>query len=53
MLPALLFSPYYGMRSIVHLLRGAGIVAGAYGHTHQEYSPQGLARDRSTQTVQK
>lgn len=53
MLPALLFSPYYGMRSIVHLLRGAGIVAGAYGHAHQEYSPQGLARDRSTQVGQK
>jgi glycosyltransferase involved in cell wall biosynthesis len=52
MLPALLFSPYYGMRSIVHLLRGAGIVAGAYGHAHQEYSPQGLARDRSNQTKQ-
>lgn len=49
MLPALLFSPYYGMRAIVHLLRGVGIVAGTYGHTHQEYSPQGLARDRSTQ----
>jgi hypothetical protein len=48
MLPALLFSPYYGMRAIVHLLRGIGIVAGTYGHTHQEYSPQGLARDRST-----
>jgi glycosyltransferase involved in cell wall biosynthesis len=48
MLPALFFSPYYGMRAIVHLLRGIGIVAGIYGHTHQEYSPQGLARDRST-----
>lgn len=47
MLPALLLSPYYGMRSIVHLLRGAGIVAGAYGHTHQEYSAKGLERDRS------
>lgn len=52
MLPMLLFSPYYGMRAIVHLLRGAGIVAGAYGHTHHEYSPQGLARDRSTQVRQ-
>ena len=50
MLPALLFSPYYGMRAIVHMLRGAGIVAGVYGHTHQEYSPQSLARDRSTQS---
>jgi glycosyltransferase involved in cell wall biosynthesis len=48
MLPALIFSPYYGMRAIVHLLRGAGIVAGTYGHRHQEYSPQAVARDRST-----
>jgi len=51
MLPALLCSPYYGMRAIVHILRGIGIVAGTYGHTHQEYSPQGLARDRSTQNI--
>lgn len=49
MLPALPFSPYYGMRAIAHLLRGAGTVAGAYGHAHQEYSPKGLDRDRSTQ----
>jgi len=49
MLPALPLSPYYGMRAIVHLLRGAGTVAGTYGHAHQEYSPKGLARDRSTQ----
>jgi succinoglycan biosynthesis protein ExoM len=49
MLPALFFSPYYGMRAIVHLLRGVGIVAGTYGHTHQEYSPKELARDRLTQ----
>ena len=49
MLPALLFSPHYGMRSIVHLLRGAGTVAGAFGHAHQEYSTNALARDRSGQ----
>lgn len=49
MLPALAFSPFYGMRAIVHLFRGAGTVAGAFGHTHQEYSPQSLARDRSRQ----
>jgi len=48
MLPALIFSPYYGMRAIVHLLRGVGILAGVYGHRHQEYSPQAVARDRST-----
>ncbi|HVY06913.1 MAG TPA: glycosyltransferase [Burkholderiales bacterium] len=46
MLPLLLFSPYYGMRAIRHLLRGAGTVAGAFGHIHEEYSPKGLARDR-------
>lgn len=48
MLPALLFSPYYGMRAVVHLLRGIGTVAGAFGHAHREYSPKGLTRDRST-----
>ncbi|MBU0621581.1 MAG: glycosyltransferase family 2 protein [Gammaproteobacteria bacterium] len=47
MLPALLFSPYYGMRAIVHILRGAGTIAGAFGHAHQEYSLTGLALDRS------
>jgi glycosyltransferase involved in cell wall biosynthesis len=47
MLPALLFSPYYGMRSIIHMLRGVGTTAGAFGHFHQEYSPEGLSRDRS------
>jgi len=46
-LPALLFSPYYGMRAVMHLLRGAGTVAGAFGHAHQEYSPTGVAMDRS------
>lgn len=47
MLPALLFSSYYGMRAIVHMLRGAGTIAGAFGHAHQEYSPVGVALDRS------
>lgn len=51
MLPALLFSPYYGMRAIVHMLRGAGTIAGVFGHAHQEYSPRGMARDRSEKTV--
>lgn len=45
--PAFLFSPRYAMRSVVHLLRGAGIVAGAMGHFHQEYSSASLAKDRS------
>jgi glycosyltransferase involved in cell wall biosynthesis len=47
MLPALLFSAYYGMRAIIHVLRGAGTIAGAFGHIHQEYSPAGVALDRS------
>ncbi len=46
MLPALIFSPYYGMRSIIHLIRGAGTIAGAFGHAHQGYAPAVLARDR-------
>jgi glycosyltransferase involved in cell wall biosynthesis len=50
MLPAILFSPYYGMRALMHVLRGAGTVAGAFGHAHQEYSPKGVALDRSGQT---
>jgi len=49
MLPMLLFSPYYGMRAITHILRGAGTVAGAFGHAHQEYSPVNVALDRSAQ----
>jgi len=49
MLPALLFSPYYGMRAISDLFSSAGFVAGLYGHEYEEYSPQRLARDRSTQ----
>lgn len=47
MLPALLFSAYFGMRAIIHVLRGAGTIAGAFGHIHQEYSPAGVALDRS------
>jgi len=46
MLPTIPFSPHYGMRSIVHLVRGAGTFVGALGHTMNEYSPQGLAKDR-------
>lgn len=46
MLPSLLVSPYYGMRAIVHLLRGTGIIAGVCGHSHQEYSSKGIAKDR-------
>lgn len=48
MLPTLFFSPYFGMRAISHILRGAGTVAGAFGHAHQEYSTVGVALDRAT-----
>jgi glycosyltransferase involved in cell wall biosynthesis len=47
LLPAFLFSPRYAMRSVVHLLRGLGILAGASGHSHQEYAPASLAKDRT------
>jgi succinoglycan biosynthesis protein ExoM len=47
MMPALFFSSYFGMRAIVHLLRGAGTIAGAFGHVHQEYSPVSVTLDRS------
>jgi len=33
----------------MHLSRGAGIIAGICGYKYEEYSPKGLARDRSTQ----
>ena len=47
MLPLIIFSPYWGMRAIVHILRGVGTVSGAFGHVHLEYSPAGIAFDRS------
>jgi hypothetical protein len=37
MSPALLFSPRLGMRSLTHILRGAGMVSGIMGHSYQEY----------------
>lgn len=46
MLPALPVSPYWGMRSLVHIVRGAGMVAGVLGHEVEEYAPKFLARDR-------
>jgi succinoglycan biosynthesis protein ExoM len=49
MMPALFFSSYFGMRAIVHLLRGAGTIAGAFGHVHQEYSPVSVTLDRPGQ----
>jgi hypothetical protein len=48
MLSTILFLPHYGMRAIMNLFRGAGIIAGVCGYKYEEYSPKGLARDRST-----
>lgn len=42
MLPALLFSPFWGMRALTHLLRGAGAVSGILGGAYEEYSPTRL-----------
>jgi glycosyltransferase involved in cell wall biosynthesis len=42
MLPALLISPYWGMRSLTHILRGAGAISGILGHSYQEYAPARL-----------
>ncbi|ARO31343.1 MULTISPECIES: glycosyltransferase family A protein [unclassified Rhizobium] len=39
MLPAILISPYWGMRALTHVLRGAGMVNGILGHAYQEYRP--------------
>ncbi|MDB5562330.1 MAG: glycosyl transferase family 2 [Hyphomicrobiales bacterium] len=42
MLPALAVSPRWGMRSVSHILRGAGMVSGILGHAYQEYAPTKL-----------
>jgi len=42
MLPALIVSPRWGMRSLTHILRGAGMVTGILGHSYQEYAPAKL-----------
>ncbi|QSY93544.1 glycosyltransferase family 2 protein [Rhizobium bangladeshense] len=39
MLPAIVISPYWGMRALTHVLRGAGMVNGILGHAYQEYKP--------------
>lgn len=38
--PALLVSPYWGGRAMVHMLRGAGIAVGMLGHRYEEYAPK-------------
>ncbi|NBB63342.1 glycosyltransferase [Pseudomonas sp. ODNR1LW] len=42
MLPTILISPRLGMRAIIHAVRGAGMVAGIFGHSYQEYRSAGL-----------
>ena len=39
MLPSIIVSPYWGMRAMTHMLRGAGMVSGILGHAYQEYRP--------------
>lgn len=39
LLPAIIVSPYWGLRSLTHILRGAGMVSGILGHSYQEYKP--------------
>lgn len=39
LLPTFPFSPRLGMRSLIHILRGAGMVGGILGHAYQEYAP--------------
>lgn len=47
MLPALVVSPYRGMRGLVHIFRGAGMIGGSFGHILEEYSQSRLGADRS------
>jgi glycosyltransferase involved in cell wall biosynthesis len=42
LLPTFPFSPRWGMRSLTHILRGAGMVSGILGHAYQEYAPDRL-----------
>jgi glycosyltransferase involved in cell wall biosynthesis len=42
MSPAMLVSPYWGGRAMVHMLRGAGLAVGILGHSYQEYAPKKL-----------
>lgn len=47
MMPAMPFSAYYGMRAVAHVVRGAGMIVGLFGHRHEEYALGALAADRS------
>ena len=44
MLPTVAFSPAIGMQAIGHVVRGAGMLAGLFGHQHEEYAPASLQR---------
>lgn len=48
MLPGLAVSPYRGMRALVHVFRGAGMIGGSFGHILEEYSQSRLGADRSS-----
>lgn len=51
MLPCFIFSCRYGMKGVRHFLRGSGILAGVFGHSHQEYSLNNLSKDRTSSTA--
>lgn len=42
MLPSLAVSPYWGMRALTHILRGAGMAFGIMGHSYKEYKPEAI-----------
>lgn len=46
MLPSLIFSKYHGVKGLRHILRGAGIIGGIFGHAHQEYATKSLLKER-------
>ena len=45
--PCILLSFSIGIRGVAHILRGAGIFIGTFGHFHQEYSTKNLLKDRT------
>jgi succinoglycan biosynthesis protein ExoM len=47
MLPSIIFSYYYGVKGVSHMLRGLGMFIGVFGHSHQEYSTKSLLKERS------
>jgi glycosyltransferase involved in cell wall biosynthesis len=47
MLPSWIFSTYYGVKGMRHILRGAGMFIGIFGHSHQEYATKSLLKERA------